>query len=142
MIIEGVIQSLKCKYISRIVQKNIRATDTGKQIPSIPVLEAIKMLVLSWIEVSETSIINCFRKAEIKEGMPNEDDGSFTALKSSIDQSQQRNENLVPNDFIYKGILTVDNNVAVMGGVMTDEEIVQDKIEMERVNETNIIFGF
>ena len=100
------------------------------------------MLVLSWIEVSETSIINCFRKAEIREGMPNEDDDSFTALKSSTDQLQQRNENLVPNDFIYKGILTVDNNVAVMGGVMTDEEIVQDKIEMERVNETNIIFGF
>ena len=142
LITEGVIQQLKCKYISRIVQKNIRAIDTGKQTPSISVLEAIKMLVLSSIEVSETSIINCLLKAEIKEGMPNEDDDSFTALKSSIDQLQQRNENLVPNDFIYKGILTVDNNVAVMGGVMTDEEIVQDKIQIERVNETNIIFGF
>ena len=52
--------------------------------PSISVLEAMKMLVLS-----ETTIINCFRKAGFKEGMSDEDDDPFSALKSSIDQLQQ-----------------------------------------------------
>ena len=85
------------KYRSRIFQKIIRAVDNGKQIPSIPVLEAMKMLVPSWSEVSETTIINCFRKARFKEGMSDEDNDPFFTLKSSIDQLRQRDENLVPN---------------------------------------------
>ena len=122
----GVIRSLKCKYGSHIIQKVIRAIDNGKQIPSIYVFEAMKMIVLSWSEVSETTIINCFRKAVLKEGMSNEGDDPFSALKSSIDQLRQHDENLVPNYFIYEDMLTVDDNIAVMGGVMADEEIVQD----------------
>ena len=43
---------------------------------------------------------------------------------------RQRDENLNPNDFTYKGILTVDDDITVMRGVTTDEEIVQDLIEV------------
>ena len=85
----------------------------------------MKMLVLS-----ETTIINCFRKAGFKEGMSDEDDDLFSALKSSIDQSRQCDESLAPNNFIYKAMLTVDNNTAVMGGVMTHDKIVQGIIEV------------
>ena len=98
--------------------------------PSISILEAMKMLAHSWIEVSESTIINCFRKADYKEGVSDEDDHPFSAFKSSIDQLWQRDENLTPNDFTYKGILTGDDDIAVMGGVMTDEEFVQDLIEV------------
>ena len=59
--------------------------------------------------------------------MSNEDD-PFSAFKSSIDQLQQCNENLIWNDFTYKDILTADNDIAVMG----DEEIVQDLIEVAK----------
>ena len=79
---------------------------------------------------SESTIINCFRKADYKEGVSDEDDHPFSAFKSSIDQLWQRDENLTPNDFTYKGILAVDDDIAVMGGVMTDEEFVQDLIEV------------
>ena len=54
-----------------------------------------------------------------------------------------RNENLVPNDFIYEDMLTVDDNIAVMGGLITDEVIVQYIIEVleeevrEDAEETN-----
>ena len=58
------------------------------------------------------------------------DDDPFSTFKSSIDQLRQRDEYLIPNDFTYKDILTVDDDIAVMGGVMTDEEIVQDLIEV------------
>ena len=60
--------------------------------------------------------------------MSNEDDDPFSAFKSSIDQLQQCNENLIWNDFTYKDILTVDNDIAVMG----DKEIVQDLIEVAK----------
>ena len=55
--------------------------------------------------------------------MLDEDDGPFSTIKSSIDQLQQRNENLVSYDFLYKDMLTVDHNIAVMREVMTDEEL-------------------
>ena len=77
-------------------------------------------------ENSESTIINCFCKAGFKEGVSDEDDDPFSAFKSSIDQLCQRDENLIPN--AYKDILTVDDDIAVIGGVMTDEEIVQDFI--------------
>lgn len=62
--------------------------------------------------------------------MLDEDDGPFSAIKSSIDQLQQRNENLVSYDFLYKDMLTVDHNIAVMREVMTDEELAQGIIEV------------
>ena len=52
----------------------------------------------------------------------------FSAFKSSIDELWQRDENLIANDFTYKDILTVDNDIAVMG----DKEIVQDLIEVAK----------
>ena len=52
----------------------------------------------------------------------------------------QRDENLVPNDFIYEDMLTVGDNIAVMGGLMPDEQIVRDIIEVveEEVQEQDI----
>ena len=52
------------------------------------------------------------------------------SLHSKVDQLRQRNENFFSNDFPCKDILRVDDDIAVMGGVMTDEEIDQDLIEV------------
>ena len=101
---QGVIRSLKCKYGIRIIKTIINAIDSGKQMPSISILEAIKMPAHSWSEVSESTIINCFRKAGFKEGVSDEDDDPFSAFKSSNDQFRQRDEDLLPNDFTYKDI--------------------------------------
>ena len=89
---QGVIQSLKCKYRTRIIKTIINAIDNGKQMPSIYILEAMKMLAHSWSEVSESAIINCFRKAGFKKGVPDEDDDPFSAFKGSIDQWRQSDE--------------------------------------------------
>ena len=53
--------------------------------PSISILEAMKMFAHSWSKVSESTIINCFHKAVFKEGVSDNDD-PFSAFKSSIDQ--------------------------------------------------------
>ena len=74
----------------------------------------MKRLALSWSEVSETTILNCFRQAVFKKGISDEDDDPFSALKCSIDQLRQPDENLIPNYFIYEDMLTVDDNIAVM----------------------------
>ena len=127
---QGVVRSLKCKYHTHIIKTIINAIDNGKQMPLISILEAMKMLAHSWNEVSESAIINCFRKEGFKKGVSNEDDEPFSAFKSSIEQLRQRDEDFIPNDFTYNDILTVDNDIAIMGGVMTDEEIVLDLNEV------------
>ena len=43
-------------------------------------LEAMKMLVHSWSEISETTTVNCFAKAGFKEGMTDEEDDPFSTL--------------------------------------------------------------
>ena len=127
---QGVLRSLKCKYHTRIIKTIINAIDNGKQMPSISILEAMKMRAHSWNEVSDSAIINCFRKEGFKKGVSDEDDDPFSAFKSSIEQLRQHDENFIPNDFTYNDILTVDNDIAIMGGVMTDEEIVLDLNEV------------
>ena len=93
--------------------------------PSISTLEAMKMFAHFWSEVSESTIINCFHKAGFKEGVADEDDDPFSAFKSLIDQWRQWDENLIPNDFTYKDISTVDSDFAVMGGATIDDKILQ-----------------
>ena len=61
--------------------------------------------------------------------MSDKDDDPYSGLNSSIDQSRQRDDNLFPNDFLYKDIVMFDDNIAVIGGEMTDEEIVHNIIE-------------
>ena len=61
--------------------------------------------------------------------MSDKDDDPCSGLNSSIDQSRQRDDNLFPNDFLYKDIVMFDDNIAVIGGEMTGEEIVHNIIE-------------
>ena len=61
--------------------------------------------------------------------MSDEDDDPYCWLNSSIDQSRQPDDNLFPNEFLYKDIVMFDNNIAVIGGEMADEEIVHNIIE-------------
>lgn len=61
--------------------------------------------------------------------MSDKDDDPYSGLNSSIDQSRQRDDNLFPNDFLYKDIVMFDDNIAVIGEEMTGEEIVHNIIE-------------
>ena len=60
---QGVIPSLKARYRTKVVQKVIEAIDGDKSLPNISVLDAMKMLVLSWDEVTDKTVQNCFKKA-------------------------------------------------------------------------------
>ena len=63
------------------------------------------------------------------------EDDPFSKLKESLDQLQQHDEDFVPEDFRYDDLLTVDDDVAIMGGVMTEEEILLEIRENETVEE-------
>ena len=58
-------RSLKAKYRSLVIRKTIRAVDKNKQLPRISILEVMMMLKTAWDEVTEKTILNCFRKSGI-----------------------------------------------------------------------------
>ena len=83
---QGVIPSLKERYRSKVVQKLIEAISRKKSLATISLLDAMKMLVLAWDEVTNKTMLNFFKKAGFSEI---EDDGavsadSFAALKDPI----------------------------------------------------------
>ena len=62
---QGVIRILKAHYRRRIVRLCIKVLNGNKHLPKITILQAMKNLVSSWNAVSEETITNCFKKANI-----------------------------------------------------------------------------
>ena len=55
----------------------------------------MKMFVISWNVISETTIVNCFSKAGFSESLTDEEDDPFSQLKESTNQLQLRDQELV-----------------------------------------------
>ena len=55
---QGVIYFLKARYRTKVVQKLVEAIDGNKTLPNISVLDAMKMLILSWDEVTDKTVRN------------------------------------------------------------------------------------
>ena len=75
---QGVIRSLKARYRTKVIRKYIAAIDAKKPLPKLTVLDAMTMLVAAWDGMSETTVVNCFKKAgickESQESSINDDD--------------------------------------------------------------------
>ena len=61
------LRSLKAKYRSLVIRKIIRELEKDKQLPRTSILEAMMMLKTAWDEVTNKTIVNCFRKSGISE---------------------------------------------------------------------------
>ena len=119
---QGVIWSLKSKYRTRIIQKVLAAIDQGKQLPVISILEAMKVLALSWSEVSKEAITNCFSEDVCSE----EDDDPFFQLREALDKLWAHGQEFVPDGLQCENIVNVDRDVQVTEGLLAEEEIVEE----------------
>ena len=85
---EGVIRSLKAYYKSIALQRLIAAIDNGKELPGFSILDAMKMLDLTWHKVKGCTIVNCFSKAGISKDRQKsaqlDDDDPFRELQAQI----------------------------------------------------------
>ena len=64
---QGIIRCLKAHYRKRLVKLILRSLDSNKPLPKVSLLTALQLLLSAWNEVSQTAIINCFKKAKISE---------------------------------------------------------------------------
>ena len=66
-IVQGVIRSLKAKYRSLPVKKQIDALGKRNQLPKLSVLTALSMLMKAWNSIPDGTFMNCFKKSGISE---------------------------------------------------------------------------
>ena len=64
---QGVIRSLKAKYFSLAVKKQIDALEKGNQLPNFSVLTTMPLLTKAWNSISVRMFMNCFKKSGISE---------------------------------------------------------------------------
>ena len=104
------------------------AIDQRKQLPVISILEAMKVLALSWSEVSKEAITNCFTKSGFSEDVCSEedDDPLFQLLSEAFDKLCAHGQEFVPDGLQCEDIVHVDRDVQVTEGLLTEEEIVEE----------------
>ena len=128
---QGVIRSLKARYRAKVVQKLIEAIDGNKSLPDVSVLDAMKMLVLSWDEVTDKIVQNCFRKAgfcEIDEEDAVSDD-PFAELKDTV--TQLINLDKTFEDVTVEDIASFDDMLVSTQEPLSDEEILADFLPID-----------
>ena len=126
---QGVIHSLKVKYRSRLIKLVIKAIDSNKDIPKINILDAMKLLTLSWEDVTENTVQNCFAKARISNDdqlrAQNDLDDPFIELRSSIEELKERNSEEFLDDISPEEFTNLDDSVVATEPVLTDELIIE-----------------
>ena len=123
---QGVIRSLKAKYRSAVVKLYITRIESGKELPKISILDAMKFLVQSWNRVSKDTIQNCFRRAGISKDAQTdaveEIDDPFKSLQSDLDELRLLDPSLVPDEKTAEDCTDSDKNLVVTQSVLIDNE--------------------
>lgn len=121
---QGIIKNFKSFYRKEIIQKLTVEIDHNKKISPINLLEAVRFISKAWHNVTESTIINCFRKS----GFPvNSNVVAETPTNNSATQSQLE----IVNNFLntqnvisFEEYVNVDNEV-VVSGKLSDDDIIE-----------------
>ena len=138
---QGVIQSLKAKYCSRMTQQIIKAIDANKSIPTVNVLDAMKMLTVCWEEVTEETVKKCFTKSHIsaqdQASTQNDLDDPFIELGSNMEKLKSLGVVVIPEEVTSEEYANFDDTVTATEPVLSDESILatvredEEPIEVE-----------
>ena len=114
----------------------IEAIDSKKSLSPISLLEAMKMLVRAWDEVTDKTVQNCFKEAEFSEI---EDDNTvsddpFAALKDSITQFSILDKTF--EDITAKNVASFDD---ILVSTLSNEDILADllAVDIDNQHESN-----
>ena len=93
---QGVIRCLKVHYRKGLVKLILRSLDSNKPLPKLSLLTALQLLVSAWNEVSQTTIVNCFKKAKISEKDQiiaiNHEDNLLKEINENLKELREKNQ--------------------------------------------------
>ena len=118
----------------------IEAIDSKKPLSPISLLEAMKMLVRAWDEVTDKTVQNCFKEAEFSEI---EDDNTvsddpFAALKDLITQFSILDKTF--EDITAKNVASFGD---ILVSTLSNEDILADllAVDIDNQHESNEDFS-
>ena len=98
---QGVIRCLKAHYRKRLVKLILRSLDS-KSLSKVSLLTALQVLVSTWNEVSQSTIVNCFKKSKISEKdqriVINDEDDPFKEINKNRKELREKEPILVPEN--------------------------------------------
>ncbi|XP_057340566.1 tigger transposable element-derived protein 6-like [Microplitis mediator] len=118
---QGIIKNFKSFYRKEVVKKLI-ADMEQKTVPAINVLHAIRMIDKAWRNVSESTIVNCFRTCGFT--TTQREELTQSTLKTTPDDTTLEEWNKLPiADVQFEDYVSCDADIATTG-TLTDDEIV------------------
>ena len=117
---QGVIGCLKPHYRKQLVKVILCSLNSNKSLPKVSLLTALKLLVSAWNEVSQTTIVNCFKKVKISEKFKGED-GSFKDIDENLKQLPEKKPSLKPENMKAEDFTTADDGVITTSSRLNDK---------------------
>ena len=121
---QGVRRCLKAHYRKRLVKLILRSLDSNKSLPKVSLLTALQLLVSAWNEVSETTVVNCFKKAKISEKDQtiaiNDEGDPFKDINENLKELREKEPSLVPENMAVEDFVTADDSVITTSSTLID----------------------
>ena len=122
---QGVIGCLKPHYRKQLVKVILCSLNSNKSLPKVSLLTALKLLVSAWNEVSQTTIVNCFKEVKISEKDQaiaiKGEDGSFKDIDENLKQLPEKEPSLEPENMKAEDFTTADDGVITTSSRLNDK---------------------
>ena len=120
---QGLIRCLKAYYRNLLVKLILRSLDSNKPLPKVSLFTALQLFVLAWNEVSQTTIVNCFKKAKISEKDQaiaiNDEDDPFKEIDENLKEIREKEPILVPENMTAEDFANADDSVITTSSTLT-----------------------
>ena len=132
---QGIIRCLKANYRKQLVKLILRSLDSNKPLPKVSLLKALQLLVSAWNEVSQATIVNCFKKAKISDKDQtiaiNDEDHLFKEINEDLQELREKDSSLVPESMTAEDLASVDDAVITKESTLTNEEILEEATKID-----------
>ena len=98
-------------------------------------LTALQLLASAWNEVSQTTIVTCFKKAKISDKDQtiaiNDEDDPFKEINEDLQELLEKDSSLVPESMTAEDLASADNAVITRESTLTDEKILEEATKID-----------
>ena len=95
----------------------------------------MQLLVSAWNEVSQTTVVNYFKKATISEKDQtiaiNDEYDPFKEINENLNELREKESSLVPENMTVEDFATADDAIITTSSTLTDQEILQESTQTE-----------
>ena len=132
---QGIIRCLKAHYRKRLVKLILRCPDSNKALTKVSLLTALQLLASAWNEVSQATLVNCFKKGKISDKDQtiaiNDEDDPFKEINEDLQELREKDSSLMPESMTAEDLASVDDAVTTRESTLTDEEIWEQATKID-----------